>query len=51
MPAKMVARSTDRKVKKAETVASLASALKVRGSEHTHETIAIIAEKPMVHIP
>ena len=38
-------------VKKAETVASLARALKVLGKEQTQDTIAMIAEKPMVHTP
>jgi len=50
MPAKIVASMTEIKVNTAEAVAPLDSALKVRGSEHTHDMHATMAEKPMVHI-
>ena len=47
----MVASKTETKVKKAENVAIVASALNVRGSEQNQETTATIALKPMVQSP
>ena len=44
----MAARRTEIKVKKADSVASLERVSKVRGSEHTHDRIAQIAENPTV---
>ena len=44
MPAKMAARRTETKVKKAEKVASLDKVLKVRGSEQTQESTVQMAE-------
>ena len=49
MPAKMAARRTETKVKKAERVASLESVLNVLGSEQTKEMTAKMAAKPTVH--
>lgn len=51
MPANTVARSTETNVKSAETVARRARAENVRGSEQIHEMTAMMAEKPIVHIP
>lgn len=51
MPAKIVARRTETKVKKAEKVASRARALNVRGNEQIQEIMAAMAENPMVQIP
>ena len=48
MPAKMAARRTEMKVKKAEKVASLDRALKVLGSEQSQERTVQMAEKPTV---
>lgn len=38
-------------VNNAEKVAILDSVLNVRGSEQTNETMAVIKEKTMVHVP
>jgi len=51
MPAKIVAKMTETKVKNAENVAIVASALKVRGSEQAHDTMATIALNAIVQIP
>ena len=51
MPAKMVARRTETKVNRADTVASLARALKVRGKEHKNWMTAMMAAKPTVQTP
>lgn len=48
MPAKMVARSTLIKVKKADAVASRERAENVRGSEQKKAITAMIAEYPIV---
>jgi len=45
----MVASSTEIKVKNADQSASLANALKVRGSEQTKDIIAMINENTTVH--
>ena len=47
-PAKIAARSTEMKVKKADNVASLDRVSNVRGNEHTKESTAQIAENPTV---
>ena len=47
-PLKAAARMTETKVNRAEAVAPLERAPKVRGSEQIQETTATIAEKPMV---
>ena len=49
MPAKMAARRTDMKVKKAEAVPSFERALKVLGREQNQHIRTAIIEKTMVH--
>ena len=50
MPANIIASSTERKVKNADAVASLESVSNVLGSDDTKLMIAMIAEKPIVHM-
>lgn len=45
MPAKMVARRTEMKVKAADAVPSLLNMLKVRGREHSQQTMATMMPK------
>lgn len=47
----MVAKMTETNVKKAEKVAIVARAEKVRGSEHAQETTATMALKAIVQMP
>lgn len=49
MPAKMAARRTERNVKRADTVASLERALKVRGREQNQQIIVAITANTIVH--
>jgi hypothetical protein len=51
MAVKMTANITEMKVKSAEKVATLDSVLKVRGSEKTKDTTAVMKENVMVHVP
>lgn len=48
MPAKMVARSTEMKVKAAEAVPAFESASKVRGSEQSQQIMVTTMEKTTV---
>ena len=48
IPAKIAARRTEMKVKKAEAVASLESVSNVRGKEQIQEMTVMMAEKPIV---
>lgn len=50
MPEKIMANRTDMKVVNAENVATLDSALKVRGREKIKEMMAVITENTMVHL-
>lgn len=45
IPAKMVARRTEMKVKAADAVPSLLNMLKVRGREHSQQTMATMMPK------
>jgi hypothetical protein len=48
MPAKMAARTTLIKVKKADAAANLDKVLNVRGREQAHDTTAMMALSPTV---
>jgi hypothetical protein len=50
-PEKAAAKMTEMKVNNAEKVAILASPLKVRGIEAANEMTAVMAAKPIVHMP
>ena len=51
IPAKMVARMTDMKVKKAENPAKVESVPNVRGREQAQDAMATMAENTMVQTP